>query len=63
MVLNEQPLENNYLQPVCITVGDYTAGETAWVIGWGTLTEGKKYVKLLTLNRSRFQISDLDLLL
>lgn len=38
--LSSQPITNNYLQPVCVAVGDYTAGEDATVIGWGTLSEG-----------------------
>ncbi|KAK7482324.1 hypothetical protein BaRGS_00026452, partial [Batillaria attramentaria] len=47
MVLTSQPTENNYLQPVCIPVGGYTAGEIATVIGWGTLSEGGSTARTL----------------
>jgi len=40
MVLSTQPAENNYLQPVCLASQDYFGGETSFVIGWGTLSEG-----------------------
>ncbi|XP_076456095.1 trypsin delta-like [Babylonia areolata] len=40
MVLANQPTENNYFQGACIASRSYFGGETAWVMGWGTLTEG-----------------------
>jgi len=40
MALKSQPTETNQLQPVCVADSDYYGGETAYVIGWGTLSEG-----------------------
>ena len=58
MVLRNQPVENNYLQPVCVAVDDYYGGETSYVIGWGTLSEGKRYAE-----ESRFKAWTTGLLL
>ena len=45
MVLRSQPTENNYLQPVCVATQDYYGGEGSFVIGWGTLSEGRGYLQ------------------
>ena len=45
MVLRSQPTENNYLQPVCVATQDYYGGENSFVIGWGTLSEGRGYLQ------------------
>ena len=40
LVLSRQPVENDFLQPVCVAGQDYHGGEIGHVLGWGTLSEG-----------------------
>ena len=41
MTFSSQPVENDFLQPVCISKSAYHNGEMSTIIGWGTTSEGE----------------------